>query len=180
MGRVDYRPIADGSHIYAVDVNFAQTAARAGNGPAIPLVQVAGMQTWIRATLLGYGFEQGNADLEWWEQSAGNHIYDEMVILTAPYTGTKTGEEFYNDDFDQVLSIGGGYEDIQGVAIHCLAPKAASGINEFSVQQDVTAREYYNLQGMKLNKTPENGLYIEKSILTNGSSVSSKIFNVVK
>jgi hypothetical protein len=180
MGRVDYNPISDGSNIYAVDVNFAQTATRTGSGAAIPLVQVPDMQTWIRATLLGYGFSDGSADLEWWDQSNGNHIYDEMVILTQPYTGNKKGEDFYNDDFDQVLSIGGGYTDIQGVAIHCLAPKTTTGINVVIVDSPVVGHEYYNLQGVKLPRQPESGLFIDKAIKANGASEATKVLKPLK
>jgi hypothetical protein len=182
MGRVNYRPMTGGSHIYAIDINFAQTANNHGQGPAIKLVQVEGKNVVIRATLLGYGFTQGNADLEWWDDSSGNHIYDEMVILTQPYTGTKKADDFFMDDFDEVLSIGGGYTDIQGLAIHCMAPKIGgeTGINVIDIDSPVIGHEYYNLQGVKLSKQPESGLFIEKAMKVDGTSVATKVLKPLK
>ncbi|MDR0798818.1 MAG: hypothetical protein LBN18_03550 [Dysgonamonadaceae bacterium] len=184
MGRLDYKPIiSDGTHqIYAADLNFAQTAFNHNLGAIIPYLTVEGRDVLLRANLLGYGFKTDgtNSDLEWWAESNGNHIYDEVVILTQPYTGTKKAEDFFNDDFDQVLSIGGGYTDIQGVAVPCLAPKKDLGITPVVVDSPIVGHEYYNLQGIKLPGQPESGLYIDKAIKANGTSAATKALKALK
>jgi hypothetical protein len=182
MGRLDYQPIvSDALHkIYAADLNFAQTANNHGQSSVIPYLTVQGRDVLLRASLLGYGFTEGNADLEWWEQSAGNHIYDEVVILTSPYTGTKKADDFFNDDFDPVLSIGGGYTEIQGVAKPCLAPKITTGIQPVITDSEIVGREYYNLQGIKISAQPEHGIYIEKAKKADGTSTATKVLKPLK
>ena len=182
MGRLDYQAIvSNASHqIYAADLNFAQTANNHGLSSIIPYLTVEGRDVLLRASVIGYGFTEGNADLEWWAESSGNHIYDEVVILTSPYTGTKKADDFFNDDFDQILSIGGGYTDIQGLAKPCIAPKQLTTTTPVQLDSPVVGHEYYNLQGVKLSREPESGLFIDKAIQANGATVATKRIKSLK
>ena len=50
-----------------------------------------------------------------------------------------------------------------------------SALGDIFVDKTVKAVEYYDMMGRKLNVQPENGMFIEKSVMTDGSSKSVKI-----
>lgn len=51
-----------------------------------------------------------------------------------------------------------------------------TGIDEIGADSaDVLSVEYYDLQGRKLNAEPENGIFIQKNLLSNGKTVATKV-----
>lgn len=53
-----------------------------------------------------------------------------------------------------------------------------SGVNNIvddAIDADIVSSEYFDLQGRKLNAEPENGIFIQKSLLSNGKTVATKV-----
>lgn len=53
--------------------------------------------------------------------------------------------------------------------------KEGAGIAGVTVDADVVATEYYNIMGQRLDRAPQTGLYIQKSILSNGAVKAEKV-----
>lgn len=53
--------------------------------------------------------------------------------------------------------------------------ESQAAIEDVTVDAEVVAVEYFNIQGQQLNAEPENGLFIKKEVLSNGTVKASKI-----
>lgn len=53
--------------------------------------------------------------------------------------------------------------------------ESKAAIDDVTVDAEVVAVEYFNIQGQKLSVEPENGLFIKKEILSNGAVKAAKI-----
>lgn len=53
--------------------------------------------------------------------------------------------------------------------------ESQAAIEDVTVDAEVVAVEYFNIQGQKLSVEPENGLFIKKEILSNGAVKTAKI-----
>lgn len=142
---------------------------------------VPGTVTYFAMQVFGFEYTADNAGALWWQWPAGwlevgatVDAVEGNAFTSAPYTGTKTSIEFYADDYDGFWTYtAGGY-----------APSCASidytGIDAVAVDSPVVGHEYYNLQGVKLSKQPESGLFIEKAKKANGTSVAQKVLKTLK
>ena len=98
-----------------------------------------------------------------------------VSTVTLPYTGTKTGDEFYKNDYDDSNFFPGGFNDWQGYAAPGVVPTAIGSKTVSS--SPVVGYEYYNMVGQKLAVAPVKGLYIERIVRADGTSESNKILN---
>jgi hypothetical protein len=94
----------------------------------------------------------------------------DCLFTFAPYTGTKTSEDLYADDYDDGDIFGFA---VTGYAAPCI--DALTAVEDVEVNFDVVAVEYYNILGMRLNAAPENGVYVKTSVLANGKRLSEKV-----
>ncbi|MDR2806002.1 MAG: hypothetical protein LBB85_10295 [Dysgonamonadaceae bacterium] len=142
----------------------------------------AGEICYVYGQVFGFEYTADNPGAAWWLWPAGMVEGASIAgpgdafFCTAPYTGTKTSDEFYNDDFGNEL-FGDAYP-VKGYAPSCAV--ATTAIPAVISNAEAVAREYYNLQGVKLGKEPESGLYIERAILSNGERVSTKMVKAWK
>lgn len=170
-GNLDGRLFHIEGNIYGATFNLFQLAQGRYKDTCYGLYQEGGedhfdaLQPGAVATfgsnIFGFGWSATNAGEEWWDAIAAP--ITNLWFHTAPYTGTKTGADFYFDDYDTVAFEGleSAYND-KGYA----KPEryndiiGGSGVN--AVAADVNAPvEYFNLQGIRV-ANPENGLYISR------------------
>jgi hypothetical protein len=143
-----------------------------------------GAQTYVYGQLFGFEYTSDNPGAGWWmwpsTVAVGSNVdpgtESGATFITLPYTGTKTSAEFYNDDYGNEL-FGTNYP-IKGYAPACAVSTGVENI--ISSDLPVSSYEYYNLQGAKLVKEPEEGLFIEKAIRIDGSFSTKKILKTVK
>ncbi len=143
-----------------------------------------GAQTYVYGQLFGFEYTSDNPGAGWWmwpsTVAVGSSVdpgtESGATFITLPYTGTKTSAEFYNDDYGNEL-FGTNYP-IKGYAPACAVSTGVENI--ISSDLPVSSYEYYNLQGAKLVKEPEEGLFIEKAIRIDGSFSTKKILKTVK
>lgn len=168
-------------NIYGATWNLRQMATTMN----IESATTMGAATFILGQVFGYEFTATNTGAGWWMwpagMAAGTNIDPATgtgaIFKTMPYTGTKTSPEFYSDD------VAGGlfFSDntpAKGYTLPCALPVGVASSLENN--SPVVGHEYYNLQGVKLSKAPQSGLYIHKVIRANGSSVSTKELNPLR
>jgi len=132
---------------------------------------------YVYGQVFGFEFTSTNPGAGWWMWPstipAGTAINPGTgaIFKTLPYTGTKTSPEFFSDDYVGGLFFSNNTPE-KGYTLPC---SIVTGINSL-IKSDspVVANEYYNLQGIKLTRVPQQGLYIHKVIKADGSSVSTK------
>lgn len=158
-------------NIYGATWNIYQLAAGMDTEKATMTDSV----TYVYGSVFGYEYTPDNPGASWYQNAIENIAGEGGAFFkTLPYTGTKTSEEFYNDEHPGLFE-----EDypVQGYAPAC-ALEEGSGIETVETafdMADVVATECYNLQGQKLGSEPLTGLYIKTFILNNGSRVSQKV-----
>lgn len=159
--------------IYGATWNMVQLA----NTLNVEEATEIGVEAYVTGAIFGFEYTATNAGAQWWIDPIDLDPFAEdgqqPFFKTLPYTGTKTGGEFYNDDYPGLFE--------QDFKIAGYAPACASivtGLKEVQFDAaDVVATEFYTLQGVKLNTEPQQGLYIKTYILSNGSRVSEKTIN---
>lgn len=164
-------------NIYGTTWCFSQLA----NTFDLELATVPGTVTYFAMQVFGFEYTPADAGALWWQWPAGwlpeGSIIDaveENAFTSAPYTGTKKSVEFYADDYEGFWSYTAG-----GYAPYCTSI-ATTGIPPVATGSPVVGYEYYNLQGMKLSKQPENGLFIEKARKANGTFTATKVMKTVE
>ncbi|MDR0864940.1 MAG: hypothetical protein LBO74_08415 [Candidatus Symbiothrix sp.] len=165
-------------NIYGTTWCFTQIAASFDVAAATTLGEV----TYFMAQVFGFEYTPDAAGALWWQWPAGWLAegatvdgVDGNMFTSAPYTGTKTSAEFYCDDYEGFWTY-----TAAGYAPSCAVIPSVTGIAPVNVIADVVGHEYYNLQGIKLNKEPESGLFIKTAILSNGDRVSTKLIKPLK
>jgi len=169
------KPIPGKPNIYAATWNLVQLATTMDIDAATTL----GERTYVFGQLFGFEYTSDNPGKGWWMWAPsipeGTNVdpgtESGAVFATSPYTGTKTSPEFYNDDYDDEL-FGAAYP-IKGYAPACAVVTGVENI--FNSDIPVASYEYYNLQGAKLAKEPEEGLFIVKAIKVDGSFTTQKV-----
>lgn len=173
------KPIPGKPNIYAATWNLAQLATTMDLAAAT----TQGARTYVFGQLFGFEYTSDNPGAGWWlwpsSIPGGTQVNpgteSGAIFATLPYTGTKTSAEFYNDDYDNEL-FGDSYP-VKGYAPACAV---VTDVEIISPDLPVSSYEYYNLQGAKLVKEPEEGLFIEKAIRIDGSFSTKKILKTVK
>ena len=129
---------------------------------------------YVYAQIFGFEYTADNPGAGWWmwtgEVATTQADGADCLFTFAPYTGTKTSEELYADDYDNGNIYG---FEVTGYAAPCL--EEATAVEDLNGNLNVVAVEYYNILGMRLNAAPENGVYVKTSVLENGKRVSEKI-----
>lgn len=133
---------------------------------------------YIYGQVFGFEFTTDNAGAGWWmwpESIPGGTAIDPgtgSIFRTLPYTGTKTGEEFYSDDYEGGLFFSNGTPE-KGYTLPC--PTITDVTDEFvGTDANIVGHEYYNILGVRLHEKPITGFYLHKKIK------SDRTFVVVK
>ncbi len=133
---------------------------------------------YVYGQVFGFEFTADNPGAGWWLWPAeieGGTAIDPgtgAIFRTLPYTGTKTSAEFFSDDYEGGLFLSNNTPE-KGYTLPCVMSTTATR-DQLKSESPVVSHEYYNLQGVKLLRAPERGLYIHKMIKADGSSVSKK------
>jgi hypothetical protein len=161
-------------NIYAATWNIAQMAAA-----NFKLTSATGIDSivYVNGQVFGYEFTATNPGAGWWLWPAEVPVATAIdpgtgsIFTTLPYTGKKTSPEFFSDDVPGGLFFSNNTPE-KGYTLPCAIP---TGISEqLKAEVPIVDHEYYNLQGVKLTKAPQQGLYIHKAIKADGSSTSTK------
>ncbi|MDR2474798.1 MAG: hypothetical protein LBD45_02965 [Bacteroidales bacterium] len=155
-------------NIYGATYAFSQLA----NTFDLGLATAAEAVTHFRGTVFGFEYTATELGAKWYVNPIDLHTEEKSFFVTLPYTGTKTSVEFYSDDY---TAVGFWNMAVGGYAPSCAEIASAAGVFSLSADSSVAGYEYHNLQGIKLTKAPEKGLYIETSILSNGNRVHAKV-----
>jgi hypothetical protein len=135
---------------------------------------------YVYGQVFGYEFTNDNPGAGWWLWPAGVTVATAIdpgtgsIFRTLPYTGTKTSEEFYSEDFVGGLFFSNNAPE-KGYTLPC--PQALSDIPEFlNSDADIIGHEYYNILGERLQEKPQTGLYLHKMLKANGTFEVRKEF----
>ncbi|MDE7081080.1 MAG: hypothetical protein K2O78_05470 [Muribaculaceae bacterium] len=112
------------------------------------------------ANHFGFGWSADNIGEEWWDAIAAP--ITNLWFRTAPYTGTKTGADFYFDDFECVPFEGNDAEIAdKGYAMPQFWDQliGTNGVSIIGGDDADAPVEYYNIQGIRV-ENPAQGLYI--------------------
>ena len=176
QGTCDARLINIKGNIYGATFNLKQFMMVRAVDPMLGLQEdgtylamTPGAVTEIYCNVFGFGWEGEEWGKEWWQLAMPVAV----STVTLPYTGTKTGAEFYKDDYDDSNFFPGGFGDWQGYAAPGVVPTAINSKTVFS--SPVVGYEYYNMVGQKLAVAPAKGFYIERIVRADGTSESNKI-----
>ena len=138
---------------------------------------------FIYGQVFGFEFTATNPGAGWWMWPAeipGGTAIDPgtgAIFKTLPYTGTKTSTEFYSDDYEGGLFFSNNTPE-KGYTLPCAVATAISDITK--PESPVVGHEYYNIQGARLSKAPETGLYIHRAIKADGTSESTRVIKRMK
>lgn len=197
LSEVDGRlfPIDRDKNIYGMTLNlFQQFVSRtkdAALGPDANYEKykalTEGQEFTFGDDVFAFGWAADNAGAEWWSDVAAP-VQDVLSFTVAPYTGTKTGEEFtYGDlhaddtaaplegldlgSWNGMVSKWGGYGLPEDFA------KLSAAISNVSadLNAEVVATEYFDVMGRRVNGVLENGVTIRREMLSNGKAQVSKI-----
>lgn len=160
-------------NIYGASWNIKQMASTMDVASATGIDSVL----YVYGQVFGFEFTATNPGAGWWmwpSEIAGGTAIDPgtgAIFRTLPYTGTKTSDEFYSDEYVGGLFLSNNTPE-KGYTVPCAI---LTGISDhLKADSPVVDHEYYNLQGVKLLRVPQKGLYIHKAIKADGSSVSTK------
>ena len=140
--------------------------------------------TYFYMRIFGFEYTDDNPTVSWWQWPVGwlpegtaVDAVDGVTFTSAPYSGTKTSVAFSPGDFEGFWSFGAG-----GYAPTCaeIAYDDGSGIHPVINDSHFVRYEYFNLLGVKLFRQPESGLFIEKAIKADGTSVVNKVLKLRK
>lgn len=122
---------------------------------------------YISGQVFGYEFTADNPGAGWWMWPDGMDVVaidpgTGSIFKTLAYTGTKTSDEFYSDDYEGGLFFSNNQPE-KGYTVPC--PTLVDIKDEFvSSDADVIGHEYYNILGVKLQEKPRTGFYLHKKI----------------
>lgn len=99
------------------------------------------------------------------------------IFKTLPYSGTKTSAEFYSDDYEGGLFFSNNTPE-KGYTLPCVVVTAIHDI--IKSESPVIRNEYYNIQGAKLSREPERGMFIHRAIKADGTAESTKVIKSMR
>lgn len=138
---------------------------------------------FIYGQVFGFEFTADNPGANWWmwpETIPGGTAIDPgagtgAIFKTLPYTGTKTSDEFYSDDYEGGLFFSNNTPE-KGYTLPC-AGVTTSVPDVIVTDANVIGHEFYNTMGQRLPKEPSTGFFIHKILKSDGTSVVIKKFN---
>ena len=161
-------------NIYGATRNIKQMASTMNVASATGIDSVV----FVYGQVFGYEFTATNPGAGWWLWPAeipGGTAIDPgtgAIFKTLPYTGTKVSPEIWSDAVEGGLFFSNNTPE-KGYTLPCAIPN--TGITDpLKAESKVIGHEYYNLQGVKLTKAPQKGLYIHKAIKADGSFSATK------
>jgi len=160
-------------NIFAATWNIIQMASTMNTASATGIDSVV----YVYGQVFGFEFTADNPGAGWWmwpDEIPGGTAIDPgtgAIFRTLPYTGTKTSDELWSDDYEGGLFFSNNTAE-QGYTIPC--PSVTGIFDEFTVEPEIVGHEYFNILGVQLQKVPQYGLYIHKIIKSDGS------FEVIK
>jgi hypothetical protein len=137
---------------------------------------------YIYGQVFGFEFTADNPGAGWWMWPDGMDVVaidpgTGSIFKTLPYTGTKTSDEFYSDDYDGGLFLSNNTPE-KGYSVPC-AQSSATAVTDFiKVEAEIIGHEYFNLLGQKLQKEPHQGLFIHRILKADGTSEVLKEFKI--
>jgi len=170
-GNLDGRLFHIEGNVYGMCINFLQYASGLyKDGPlgyvegGIPDACQPGATTTFGSNVFPFGWSADNQGAEWWDAIAAP--ITSVWFTTAPYTGTKTGADFYFDDFTPGEAFPGCSDSANSDKGWCKPEFYAevcktTGVTSIAVDASDAPVEYFNLQGVRVNN-PENGLFIRR------------------
>lgn len=138
---------------------------------------------FIYGQVFGFEFTATNPGAGWWMWPAeipGGTAVDPgtgSIFKTLPYTGTKTSAELYSDDYEGGLFFSNNTPE-KGYTLPCVVVTAVNDI--IKSESPVIRNEYYNIQGAKLSREPERGMYIHRAIKADGTTESTKVIKSMR
>jgi hypothetical protein len=134
---------------------------------------------FIYGQVFGFEFTADNPGANWWmwpEAIPGGTQIDPgtgSIFKTVPYTGTKTSAEFYSDQYVGGLFLSNNTPE-KGYTVPCpeLIPSSVDDLVGTGAR--VIGHEYYNLMGQRLPKEPSTGIFIDRILKADGTSVVIK------
>ncbi|HLO61082.1 MAG TPA: hypothetical protein VK179_20195 [Bacteroidales bacterium] len=167
-------------NIYGATWNIVQMATTMNVASATGLDSVV----FIYGQVFGYEYSDGNPTADggnkWWMWPAsipGGTQIDPgagtgAIFKTVPYTGTKTSDEFFSDDYEGGLFFSNNTPE-KGYTLPCA--QFVTAVPDVIVPAaKVIGHEYYNVMGQRLPKEPLEGIYFDKMLKDDGT------FDVVK
>jgi hypothetical protein len=136
---------------------------------------------YVSGQIFGFEYTEESAGANWWmwpESLPGTPAVDPgtgSIFRTQPYTGTKTSVEFYSDEYVGGLFWSNGAPEI-GFTVPCPEKIPTAIPDVIGTGAKVIGHEYYNMVGQRLPKEPSTGLYIDKVLKADGTSVVIKKF----
>ncbi|MBR1564002.1 MAG: hypothetical protein IJ650_01505 [Paludibacteraceae bacterium] len=160
--------------IWGMTVNYAQIFSN----PDVLAAEVLQKDTvmYIYGQIFGFEYTADNPGAGWWmwgSATVGENTQADgadCLFTFAPYTGEKTSEDLYVEDYTDAAIYG---FDVKGYAAPCATE--ATAVEDVNANLEVVATEYYNILGMRLEAAPENGVYVRTNVLENGKRVSEKV-----
>ena len=109
-------------NVYGMTVNFAQVLVDAEKKADVLKTDSI---LYVYGQIFGFEYTEDNAGAMWYLE-AGDMTApgSDCVFATIPYTGTKTSEDFYTDDFEETMWG----QSVQGYAAPCVLATAIEDV----------------------------------------------------
>ncbi len=168
-------------NVYGATWNIIQMASTMDTAAATGIDSVV----YIYGQVFGYEYSNDNPTADggsrWWmwpETIPGGTAIDPgagtgAIFKTIPYTGTKTSDELYSDDYEGGLFFSNNTPE-KGYTLPCPEIVISSDPQIIGKDAKVIGNEYYNMMGQRLPDEPTTGFYIHKILKSDGTSVVIK------
>jgi hypothetical protein len=158
-------------NIYGATWNIIQMASTMNVASATGIDSIV----YIYGQVFGFEFTETNPGANWWmwaetvpegtaiDPGAGTGA----IFKTLPYTGTKTSDEFWSDEYVGGLFFSNNTRE-KGYTVPC-AQVIVSVPDVTATGAKVIGHEYYNIMGQRLPKEPLKGFYFDKMLKDDGT-----------
>jgi len=163
-------------NIYGATWNIIQMASTMNVESATGIDSVV----YIYGQVFGFEFTDENPGAGWWMWPESVPVATNIdpgagtgaIFKTVPYTGTKTSDEFYSDAYVGGLFLSNNTPE-KGYAPPC-AQVIVSVHDVIDPGAKIIGHEYYNIMGQRLPKEPQRGVFFDKMLKEDGTSVVIK------
>lgn len=164
-------------NIYGATWNLIQMASTMNVASATGIDSIV----YIYGQVFGFEFTETSPGANWWMWPAtipGGTAIDPgagtgAIFKTVPYTGTKTSAEFYSDEYVGGLFFSNNTPE-KGYTLPCPDKIPTAVPDVVGTGAKVIGHEFYNMMGQRLPDEPSTGLYIDKILKADGTSVVLK------
>ena len=166
-------------NIYGATWNIIQMASTMNVTKATGIDSIV----YIYGQVFGFEYTATNPGAGWWmwppEIPAATPVDPGAgaIFKTLKYTKTKTSAEFYSDDYEGGLFWSNNTPE-KGYTLPCVV---ATTVREIEKSDSPVIRtEFYNIQGARLQREPQTGVYIRRVLKADGTSESTKMVKLQK